>query len=67
MQAKKKLQLTDKVCSYVAQFFKNELQACATKLGGPAKEWPARYGFSLLWFFIGRVNDDLLLWCDWLV
>jgi hypothetical protein len=63
-----KLQLTDKVRSHVAQFFKDELRACATELGGPAREWPARYGFSLLWFFTGLADDvDLLLWCDWLV
>jgi hypothetical protein len=41
---KQKLQLTDKVLSHVAQFFKDELLACAKELGGPAKEWPARYG-----------------------
>ena len=64
---RQKPRLTDRVRSRVAQFFKNELQACATKLGGPAREWPARYGFSLLWFFIGLFDDDLLLWCDWLV
>jgi hypothetical protein len=65
---REKLRLTDKVRSRLAQFFKNELQACATKLGGPAKEWPARYGFSLLWFFVGLADDiDLLFWCDWLV
>jgi len=29
----------------VAQFFKKELKACAARLGGPAREWPARYGF----------------------
>jgi hypothetical protein len=45
---KEKLQLTDKMRSHLAQFFKNELKACATELGGPAREWPARYGFSLL-------------------
>jgi Sulfotransferase family len=64
---KEKLRLTHKVRSRLAEFFKDELQACATKLAGPAKEWPARYGLSLLWFFIGLVDDDLLLWCDWLV
>jgi hypothetical protein len=65
---REKPRLTDKVRSRLAQFFKNELQACATELGGPAKEWPARYGFSLLWFFIGLADDiDLLFWCDWLV
>jgi Sulfotransferase family len=63
---KEKLQLTDKVRSHVAQFFKDELLSCAKDLGGPAREWPARYGFSLLWFFIG-LADDLLVWCDWLV
>ncbi len=64
---RQKPRLTDGVRSCVAQFFKDELRACATKLGGPAKEWPGRYGFSLLWFFIGLVDDDLLVWCDWLV
>jgi hypothetical protein len=65
---KEKLQLTDKVRSQVAQFFKDELRACAKELGGPAREWPARYGFSLLWFFIELADDvDLLFWCNWLV
>jgi hypothetical protein len=40
-----KLRLTDKVRSHLAQFFKKELKTCAAQLGGPAKEWPARYGF----------------------
>jgi len=61
-----KLQLTDKVRSHLAQFFKKELKTCAAKLGGPARQWPARYGFSLLCFFAGLVdNFDLLLSCDW--
>jgi hypothetical protein len=65
---KEKLQLTDKVRSQVAQFFKDELRACAKELGGPAREWPARYGFSLVWFFIELADDvDLLFWCNWLV
>jgi hypothetical protein len=55
------------VRSRVAQFFEQELKACATELGGPARQWPARYGFSLLFFF-WEVADyfDLFLWCDWL-
>jgi hypothetical protein len=44
-----KLRLTDKVRSHLAQFFKKELKTCAAKLGGPARDWPARYGFSLIW------------------
>jgi hypothetical protein len=40
-----KLPLTDKVRSHLAQFFKKELKACAARLGGPARDWPARYGF----------------------
>jgi len=40
-----KLPLTDDVRSHVAKFFKKELKTCATELGGPAKDWPARYGF----------------------
>jgi len=60
-----KLELTDKVRSHLAQFFKKELKACAAQLGGPARQWPARYGFSLLCFFTELVdNFDLLLWCN---
>ena len=40
-----KLPLTDKVRSHLAQFFKKELKTCAARLGGSAKDWPARYGF----------------------
>jgi Sulfotransferase family len=64
---KEKLQLTEKVRSHMAWFFKDELLACARELGGPAREWPARYGFSLAWFFTDLVDDDLLFWCAWLV
>ena len=64
---REKLRLTDKVRSGVARFFEKELKACAAELGGPARQWPARYGFSLLCFFVGLVDDfDLLLWCDWI-
>jgi hypothetical protein len=62
-----KLRLTDKVRSRVAQFFEQELKACAAELGGPAKHWPARYGFSLLIIFLQLADDfDLLFWCDWI-
>ena len=40
-----KLPLTNKVRSHLARFFKKELKTCAARLGGPAKDWPARYGF----------------------
>jgi len=40
-----KLPLTNKVRSHLARFFKNELKTCAARLGGPARGWPARYGF----------------------
>jgi Sulfotransferase family len=40
-----KLPLTNKVRSHLAKFFKKELKACAARLGGPARDWPARYGF----------------------
>jgi sulfotransferase family protein len=64
---RKKLRLTDKVRSRIAQFFEQELTACAAELGGPAKEWPARYGFSLLICFLQLVDDfDILFWCDWI-
>ena len=42
-----KLPFTDTVRSHVAQFFKKELKTCAATLGGAAKNWPARYGFSV--------------------
>jgi Sulfotransferase family len=62
-----KLQLTDKVRSRVAQFFEQELKACAEELGGPAKQWPARYGFSLLISFAQLVDDfDIFSWLDWI-
>jgi hypothetical protein len=41
-----KLPLTNKVRSHLAKFFKKELKTCAARLGGPATDWPARYGFS---------------------
>jgi hypothetical protein len=40
-----KLPLTNTVRSHLAQFFKKELKTCAARLGGPARDWPARYGF----------------------
>jgi hypothetical protein len=40
-----KLELTGKVRSRMAEFFERELKTCAQELGGPALEWPARYGF----------------------
>src|SRR5262249_11362096 len=60
---RKKLRLTEKVRARVAKFFEQELKDCAAELGGPAKEWPARYGFSLLVFFIQLLDDfDILFW-----
>ena len=62
-----KLVLTEKVRSHLAQFFKKELKTCATRLGGPARNWPARYGFSLLFFFAQFLDDlDILFWADWI-
>ena len=63
-----KLPLTEKVRSHLARFFKKELKACAARLGGPARDWPARYGFSLLLFVWDLLDDsiDLFFWCDWI-
>ena len=63
-----KLRLTAKVRERMAQFFEHELKACAVELGGRAKSWPARYGFSLLLYFWDVLDDtiDLLFWCDWI-
>jgi len=63
-----KLRLTAKVRDRMAQFFEQELKACAVELGGRAKSWPARYGFSLLLYFWDLLDDsiDLFFWCDWI-
>jgi Sulfotransferase family len=62
-----KPRLTAKVRSRIAKFFEQELKACAAELGGPARKWPARYGFSLLFFFWQFADDlDLFVWCDWI-
>jgi hypothetical protein len=63
-----KLPLTEKVRSHLAQFFKKELKTCAARLGGAAKSWPTRYGFSLILFLWNLLDDsiDLLFWCDWI-
>ena len=62
-----KLRLTNKVRSRVAKFFEEELKACAAELGGPAQQWPARYGFSLLILVVQLLDDfDILFWCDWI-
>jgi hypothetical protein len=62
-----KPRLTAKVRSRIAEFFEHELRACAAELGGPAKSWPARYGFSLLFFFWHLVDDlDVFVWADWM-
>jgi len=63
-----KLPLTEKVRSHLAQFFKKELKTCAVRLGGAARDWPARYGFSLLVFVWDWLDDsiDLFFWWDWI-
>ena len=62
-----KLPLTDQVRSHLARFFKKELKTCAARLGGPARDWPARYGFSLLLFLWDLLDDlDLFSWLDWI-
>ena len=63
-----KLPLTDKVRSHLAQFFKKELKTCAARLGGAARDWPARYGFSLLLFVWDWLDDsiDLFFWWNWI-
>jgi Sulfotransferase family len=65
---REKLRLTAKVRDRMAQFFEQELKACALKLGGRARTWPARYGFSFLLFFWDLLDDsiDLFFWCDWI-
>jgi hypothetical protein len=38
-----KLPLCDEVRARIAEFFADELKACAAELGGAAREWPSRY------------------------
>jgi hypothetical protein len=65
---REKLRLTDKVRARIANFFEQELKACAAELGGAAKKWPARYGFSVVCLFWQLADYfDLLVWCDWIV
>jgi hypothetical protein len=65
--AREKLRLTSKVRARIAQFFEQELKACAAELGGPAKRWPARYGFSVVIFLAQLVDDfDIFFCCDWI-
>jgi len=63
-----KLVLTEKVRAHLARFFQKELKTCAARLGGAARDWPARYGLSLLLFVWDLLDDsiDLFFWCDWI-
>ena len=38
-----RLPLSAEVRARIAEFFAEELRACAAELGGPAREWPSRY------------------------
>jgi hypothetical protein len=58
--------LTAKVRSRIAKFFEQELKNCAVDLGGHAKKWPARYGFSMLCLFSQLATYfDFGVCCDW--
>jgi hypothetical protein len=60
-----KLRLTAKVRACIAKFFEQELNACAKELDGPARHWPARYGFSIFCVFWQLADYlDLLVWFD---
>jgi len=63
---REKLRLTAKVRDRIARFFEHELKACALELGGRAKSWPTRYGFSMLLFFWDLLDDsiDFLFCCN---
>jgi len=65
---REKLRLSARVRDRMAQFFEKELKACVAELGGCAKSWPERYGFSLLLFFWDLLDDsiDLFFWFDWI-
>ena len=40
----KTLPLSEEVRVHLAEFFARELRACSVELGGPATDWPSRYG-----------------------
>jgi hypothetical protein len=40
-----RLGLPDKTRAHIAHFFEGELKASAEELAGPARDWPARYGY----------------------
>jgi len=63
-----KLPLTEKVRSHLGKFFQKELKTCAARLGGAARDWPARYGLSLLLFIWDFLDDSIDLFClgDWI-
>ena len=62
-----KLPLTDEVRSHLACFFKKELKTCAARLGGPARNWPVRYGFSLLLFLWNLLDNSIDFFrCNWI-
>lgn len=62
---REKPRLTAKVRSPIAEFFEQELKACAKELGGPARHWPARYGFSIVCLFWQLADYfDLFVWLD---
>jgi hypothetical protein len=62
---REKPRLTAKVRARVAKFFEQELKACAKELGGPARHWPARYGFSIGCFFWQLADYfDFFVWFD---
>jgi hypothetical protein len=42
--SKEKVRLSEAMRSHVAKFFESELKAGAAELGGPALDWPKRYG-----------------------
>jgi len=56
------------VRSHLARFFQKELKTCAARLGGAARDWPARYGLSLLLFIWDVLDDSIDLFClgDWI-
>jgi len=68
MPAAKSFGSRQKCATVWLKFFEHELKASAAELGGRAKSWPTRYGFSLLLYFWDLLDDsiDLLFWCDWI-
>jgi len=69
VNSEQELQFSEKVRSRMVGFFESELKACAKQFGGPARQWPGRYGLSLLLLFFSTFDNflDIIVGFDWMM